>query len=56
MWLFFCLHRNMNFREKKGLKKDFLVEKVFITPRLHKSDPFGNTKFSPTFTHLPMSP
>ena len=37
----------MTFREKKQLKEDFFGEKVFIRPRSHKSDPFGNTKFPP---------
>ena len=33
----------MTFSEKKRLKEDFFEEKVFIRPRSHKSDPFGNT-------------
>ena len=52
----FCLPRNTYFRGKKRQKEDFFGEKVFIRPCSHISDPFGNTEFYPTFTHLPMSP
>ena len=33
----------MTFREKKWLNEDIFEEMVFIRPRSHKNDPFGNT-------------
>ena len=41
--IFFFKHKKATFSEKKRLKEDFFEEKVFIRPRSHKSDPFGNT-------------
>ena len=55
--IIFPNRKNTTFRPKKRLKEDFFFgENVFIRPRSHKSDPFGNTELSPKFTHLPMSP
>ena len=41
--IIFPNRKNTTFRPKKRLKEDFFGENVFIRPRSHKSDPFGNT-------------